>query len=292
MCTATLTGCTPAVTQLQARASEPRAFGYHVGDLIVRDVELDIPSPLKLDPESLPRSGVHGKALELLRLDTRPALFGARTQLALHYQVMLSPPEVRTLEMPAFRLRFSGGERVQELRIEAWPVTVSPLVPVEVSARQGLGDLRPDALPPLADEASPRQRLMFDGAAAVLALLVLAHAYFGIPWLASQQRPFAKAWRALRSLPASPSSEQAQAALARLHEALNQSAGQVLFESGIGGFVQREPRFAPLAGELRQFFERSRSVFFTGAAATPSPLDGRWLQALARRLQQAERGSA
>ena len=63
----------------------------------------------------------------------------SRRELQLDYQVFLAPREVRTLEMPAFTLRLDGTPRVQTLRIDAWPVVVAPLVPVDAPARHGLG---------------------------------------------------------------------------------------------------------------------------------------------------------
>ena len=62
--------------------------------------------------------------------------------------------------MPGFTLRLRGEPRDQEVRVEAWPVTVSPLVPEDVSPRRGLGELQPDAGPPLIDIWPVRWRLI------------------------------------------------------------------------------------------------------------------------------------
>ena len=234
---------TPA-TLLNATASEPRAFGYQVGDAVSRTVSVHAPQGLVLDEASLPQPGARGRALELrsaeIRSQAEPG--GRRIELSLTYQVFLAPMQVRTLETPTFTLRFQGQPRAQEVRVEAWPISVSPLLPVEASARRGLGDLRPDTPPPLIDTAAVRIRMAAYAAVGLLLLGYLGYVYFGLPWRARGRWPFTLAWRALRSSKAASAEAQRRDAFARLHEALNQTAGEVVFEQGIERFVSAHPR--------------------------------------------------
>jgi len=289
----------PALSQpatLSLATSEPRAYGYQVGDLVVRRARIAVPAGLALDPESLPRPGRQGPAFELRRLqrdDGRGSI-----DLMLEYQVFHAPSAARTLELPPVVLRFTGGSaggRAQDLRIDAWPVTVAPLVPVEVSPRRGLGELQPDAPPPLLDTGATRGRLAACVGVLALALLFLAHVYLGLPWTARRRAPFAMAWRRLRALPQDGGGEQRRAAYACLHEALNRSAGGALYQHGLDAFVAAHGRYAPLRDELAAFFQHSRAEFF-GADDSPGDGDGvsslSWLTTLARRLRDAERGSA
>ena len=284
--------CGAAAMQLEATASEPRAFGYQVGDMVSRTVTVDEPDGLALDEASVPRPGARGNALELRSVERHSSgqSGGRRLEFRLAYQVFLSPPEPRTLEMPGFTLRFKGEPRAQELRIEAWPVTVSPLVPVDVSPRRGLGELQPDATPPLIDTRFGRYRLIAYGCVALLLLAWLAHVYIGLPWWTRTHRPFTLAWRALRGLtPASPESQWREA-YQRLHAALNRTMGEVVFEQGIDRFVLARPRFGHLRGDLATFFAQSRAEFFEAGRA-PQP-DRAWLVEFCRRCRDAERGSA
>ena len=75
-----------------------------------------------------------------------------------------------------------------------------------------------------------------------------------------------------------------------MHEALNRTAGEVVFEGGVERFVQAQPRFAPLREDLKAFFAKSRQQFFGDAATQAS--DAGWLVDFARRCRNAERGSA
>lgn len=262
---------------------EPRAFGYSVGDVLQRRVLLDLPAGLAPDLSSLPQARRPGQALELraVRLEGR--------ELRLDYQVFLAPTEVRTLEMPPLQLRLAGPAGEQFLRLDAWPVTVAPLVPLDVSPREGLGEMRPDVAPPAIPTAARQARLLAYATLLALAALYLLQVYIGLPWWGRRQRPFALAWRGLRGLPDTGSPPQQREAMRLLHQALNRSAGEVLFEAGVPAFVAAQPRFAPLHDRLVDFFQRSHALFFAGEGAAG---DLRWLRELGRACRDAERGSA
>lgn len=268
---------------LQATTEEPRAFGHQVGDVVQRRITVEVPDGLVLDENSLPRPGARGRALELRAV--RRSHSARRTQLELDYQVFLSPAEVRTLELPALTLRYDGQPRAQEVRIDAWPVTVAPLVPVDVSPRTGLGELQPDAAPPLIDTRVQGGRLLAYAALLAALLAYLAAVYVGLPWRSALRRPFATAWRHLNDKAALPWREACQ----RVHAALNQSAGEVLFEHGVDRFVAKHGAFAPLKPDIVRFLRLSQREFFEGGPHDAS--DEAWLVDFCKRCRNAERGS-
>jgi len=279
--------------------TDPRAFGYFVGDVVTRRIEVQVPAALQLDAESLPRAGRQGQALELREVVWQrgstwlPGSAAHTATLTLGYQVFIAPREVRTLEMPPVLLRFTGGPRPQTLRIDAWPVTVAPLAPLDVSPRHGLGAMRPDAPAPLIDTRASQWRLAVYGLVAAVLLTYLANVYLALPWLARRARPFGQAWLAMRGLSAGTSADELRAAMQRVHQALNATAGRVVFESGVDAFVQTHPRFGPLRAELIDFFARSRREFFGDVRGDRGDaVEARWLLALCRRARDVERGSA
>lgn len=283
---------TVAAETLRGTTIEPRAFGYHVGDLVEREVVVQAPDGYVLDEATVPRPGARGKAMEL-RSVTRSSESesgGTRHRLQLTYQVFVSPTEVRTLEIAPFTLGFKAEGRDQGLRVDAWPVTVSPLVPVDVSPRTGLGEMRPDAAPPLIDTGASQRRLMIYGAVLLLCLAYLAHVYLTAPWWARRKRPFADAWRQLGALPLDGPAPERRAAFQRVHEALNRTAGEVVFEHGVDRFVATQPRYAGLRADLLAFFRHSRREFF--AEGEPAANDSRWLVEFCRKCRDAERGAA
>jgi len=294
-CCAAIAGCVAAAAcaaaQLDAQTHDPRAYGWQLGDVVSRTVTVEVPDGLVLDESSVPQPGARGRALELRSVARHDGAMdgGRRHELTLAYQVFLSPREPRTLEMPSFRLRFDGQPRAQELLVEAWPVTVSPLVPADVSYRRGLGELQPDAPPPTFDTRPTRLRLALYCAVALLLAAYLAHVYIGLPWWTRRHRPFTVAWRELRTLGPSSTPAQWREACRQVHRALNKSFGEVLFEQDIDRFVRARPRFAPLRAELGGFFAQSRREFFGDGTG---PDDHRWLVEFCRRCRDAERGSA
>ena len=187
----------PDPTQLTAEVHPPRAFGHQVGDLLSGSVTVHVPDGLTLDATSLPQPGARGRALELRRVEhgsTREA-GGTRLELTLDYQVFLSPRETGTIETSTLGLRFEGRPREQTLRIEGWPVTVAPLVPVDVSPRRGLGEMQPDDAPPSIDTGSTRLRLVIEVGVLLLLLGWLAQIYIGLPWGRSAAKGHAGAAR-------------------------------------------------------------------------------------------------
>ena len=277
---------------VHVQADEPRAFGYQVGDTVQRHVTVTAGAGWVLDDSSLPRPGARGGALELRHLTARAqaADGGRRHEFDLQYQVFISPPAVRTFEIPSFRLRFNGPQRSEEVLVEAWPVTVAPLVPTEASPRRGLGELRPDVAPAPIDDRALRLRLTGWAVAALLLSGALAWIQFGPPWRAARSRPFGQAWRQLRRLPSDAAGVPWREACKAFHHALNRCAGEVVFEHGLARFVAAQPAFAPLRDDLASFLQRSRDEFFGDAALARG--DAAWLVALCRRCRDAERGFA
>ncbi|MBL0094924.1 MAG: hypothetical protein IPP50_23070 [Piscinibacter sp.] len=286
---ATLAQAAPEAV-LRVEASEPRAYGYRVGDHLQRQVVVHVPEGWRLDEATLPRPGGRGQALELRHVTRRGPAGSGRLELDLDYQVFLAPAQVRTVEIAPLRLRFAGASRIEEVLVEAWPVTISPLVPVQAPTRRGYGELQPDKPPPLIDTGAARRRLEWFAVAAALLLAWLAVVHLGPPWAAARNRPFGVAWRRLRGLASNPAEAAWREACVQLHEALNRSAGEVLFERGLDSFVARQPAFAAVRDELARFLQMSRAEFFGGAARQKD--DGAWLRALCRRCRDAERGMA
>lgn len=275
---------------VRVEADEPRAFGYRIGDTVQRHVVVHADAGWELDEATLPRPGARGGALELRRLAvvTRDEGAGRRLELDLLYQVFVSPPAVRTFETPSLRLRFNGPQRGEDARVEAWPVSVGPMSAPEASVRRGLGEMRPDRAPPPIDGRALRLRLLACVLAALSLLGALAVMQFVPPWRAARNRPFGRAWRQLRHLPADAAGAPWRAACKQMHDALNRSAGEVLFEHGLERFVGARPAFAPLRGELARFLRLSRAEFF--GAPQREPGDAVWLVALCRRCRDAEQG--
>jgi mxaA protein len=286
---------------LAAGVSVAPAFGYRIGDPVVAVSDLTVDSRARLDPESLPKVGrINGwLSLQDVRLVSRDE--GVRVVRT--FQVTASAIEPKMLFLPKAQLRFRLADREITETLESVPISVSPLTSREPILRTGFGALRPDrdAPDPQAREARQRAQL----AAALLAGLGLL--WFGIRFLAMRRRgfaPFGVAAKRLRRLARRRQAGQADPDTAReayriMHEAFNEAAGQAVFASQKDRFLATHPRFAPAAGEVRAFFERSEEAFFAVSAtgrsrnAEPArqqdPAELEWLAGVARRLGRLER---
>ena len=83
-----------------AVVTEPRAFGYSVGDVITRRIALELPGSVTLDERTLPQPGQRGKALELRAV--RLAGRGAQRECSgTPYPAVRIPRPCRKLDNPA-----------------------------------------------------------------------------------------------------------------------------------------------------------------------------------------------
>jgi mxaA protein len=279
---------------LSASTVEPRAFGYRAGDVLERQLVIDVPARLTLDTASLPTVGPQGPVLELRTIERRSERTsgGQRLNIRLQYQVFAAPVAVRTYELPTLQLHFTGRPRDEDLRIEPWPVVVAALAMEDASPRTGLGELRPDTPPPLREATLERGVLVACGLTGAGLFAYLAWVYLGLPWWARRRRPFALAFKRVSSGRGADWPDSLRA----LHAAFDQTAGRTVFAASIDELLTQAPQFAPLRAEIEVFYAASQRAFFAanepeaapGAAASP---DAAWLKAFARSCRNAERGS-
>lgn len=277
--------------EIEIVPQNPRPFGYVVGDTVSRDLTIRMKSGHALDENALPKPGRLNAWLELRSVNVRERRVdvGREYSLTLTYQFPNSPTEVRMVELPAHKFRFSGSGELLPVTSGAWPITLAPITPEEVLARDGLEALRPDIPPTGVDTKRVRWRLMGYGLALAAILLYWAYRYFGIPYLAKTRRPFTRAYRDLAKL--SQQDHAFSTAVERIHRALNEAAGRSLFLENADHFLASRGANEHLAAMTRQFFELSRNEFF-GSGTADSRRSLAWLQDFCRAWRDVERGIA
>lgn len=268
-----------AATVVPAIVQQPRAFGYVLGDVLTQRVLLqaggqDIGT---VTPPSVGRTDVW--------LERRPASLetdaDGRRWMVIGYQVVNAPQTLTQIALPALTLTSAAGTQLQ---VAQWPTSVGPLTPPNAFAAGDLQPLRPDREAPSLPTAGLRRRIAW--ALGLLSATLLAWAGW---WWSRNQResarlPFARAWRQMQRL------QDAQAASSKdawfcLHQALNETAGQVLHSGSLASLFTRAPYLQPLRAQLERFYQVSAERFFK-----PVPnADEFPLQALCRALYRAER---
>lgn len=281
--------------RVAVRTVEPqRDVGYTVGDILERTIILEAKKPYQLLETSLPIAGNDKKSrgkgsgveVRTVRLDKTVGVNSTTYTLHLSYQVFTNNIVPKPAVLPAEFVKFGApGQKNFEIRVPSWSFRISPLaVYGSVVVERDMSGFRG----PLTLDATRHSQLLW-GALSVLGLALLGLLYVlgTSTWLPRMGGPFARAYRDLKKLPATP--EGLSQGVARLHQALNASAGTSVFDAET--LVARQPRFAPVAAPLGQFFGLSRTVFFEPGAA--HGIDGdalAWLRTFCRRCRDCERG--
>ena len=284
---------TGVAAEVDITARNPRPFGYVVGDTLVQELILTVPGVQTLDEKQLPKPARLNAWLELRSVNITKTSRGSgkvyRVQLL--YQFPNAPIEVRMVELPAQRFVFFKADKLTEAKSTEWPVTIGPITPEEVLARDGLEAMRPDVMPQVIDTAGFRHRLIAYGIALAALILFWCYRHFGIPYLSAQRRPFTRAYRDLDRLAKRSPPTAFPQAMERLHRALNETAGRSLFVENIEQFLAHRPIQSGLATMTRQFFRLSRDEFFVvGVPQSQRSLS--WMLEFCRAWRDVERGAA
>ncbi|MBA3563567.1 MAG: hypothetical protein H0W33_06100 [Gammaproteobacteria bacterium] len=268
----------PAAAQAQAILSlevvEPRTFGYAIGDTLRREVHLSLRAEYHLENASLPKSGRLNRWLELAPPEIRTESIedGRRYRLVFTYQILNAPRQLETVTLPQLNLGFTDDTQPLTTLVPALQVTVTPLTPDAGPDSSGLSPLQPDRAPaPIpVEERKRRFSWLVSG---LLSLLAYGAARrWLMPVFAAGKLPFATAVRELkRSQRGKNTPGQYAAGLRIVHQAVNETAGRVVFAANLDEFLEAHPRFGHLRAEFARVFAASRKVFFSDADGVVPP---------------------
>jgi mxaA protein len=271
----------PALSQSQAilesEVTEPRTFGYVVGDKIRREMYLSLRTGFLLDEASLPEAGRIDRWLEVAapEVETADIAEGKRYHLVLTYQLVNAPQSLETVTVPQQDLHIltaAGEPGAFTTLIPALRVTVAPLTSAVTAERLSVASLQEDRPPaPLAVEG--RQTRLTWMMAALFVLSVYAAWRRGALALGTRARlPFATAVRELKRVQDSSGTSADRAiGLKIVHEAINRTAGRAIFAHNLDGFLAAHPAYAEVREEFHQVFAASGRVFFAGATDDAEP---------------------
>jgi mxaA protein len=290
---ATATGATARMAQVAV--SEPRAFGYFLGDVMRRDVELTMEAGARLEIATLPRPGPINYWLELRSVDTdeRSVADGTRVHISLEYQAFYAALDPHRLTIPGFTLKISGQGGSEEAQIPAWSFVMSPLrelFPGKENEAPAVA-MQPDARPPLLATGLERSALLAAAIAALASLVLLARHLAWWPFHRRPSRPFTEAARFLQANTAQLTGEGGyRAALIKLHRAFDLAAGRRVLPDDLEAFLKDHPEFAPHSADIERLFACSRAAFFANdnaRARAAMPFEA--IADLGSRLGAAER---
>lgn len=283
-------------TGLHAEGTEARvvnienpaqSIGVHIGDVLIRKIELVIPAPYQLSKNAFPVKGTNTNGLELFDFKVGSSQEGNNThyKLDLSYQVFANTSSPSVMHLPAEKFVLTGGVKALTINIPVWRFWFSPLVAGHINIAKD--SLQPQQPPLPVDIGRHQARLAIFLSLLVAGQIGLLYVNADRKWLPFMGGAFAQAHRQLKRLPVTHAGEKN--ALYYLHQAFNRVYGSNLFAKDIDQFLTAHPSFARLRAEIETFFERSnQSLFSTQKHESDSLIQD--LLTLSKGLRDCERG--
>ncbi|MBM3561714.1 MAG: nonribosomal peptide synthetase MxaA [Alphaproteobacteria bacterium] len=258
----------PAFAQdIAVRIRSARPFGYFVGDLIHARVDVSSPANATLSRASLPKAGALSGSLDLRDVELHETSEnGARLwRLDLTYQNFYVALDVREIEIPGFDLTLLTAAGAETVKVPAWRVGVSPLREITPQKQEEATDyMRPDGSAAFVDEATPRHFAIGAGAAALLALILVARDRAWPPFQMRKARVFSALANEFSAQRIASGGVDFGALTQSVHRALDRANGATLLSADLPAFLLRRPEFAPLRDDFERFFAASKERFFSG----------------------------
>lgn len=275
-----------------ASAHEPRAFGYFVGDLVERSLEIVLAEGEEIVPASLPAAAQLTYWLDLRKVTVSRDKQGGREieTVRLGYQIFYVPVSAKKMTIPGVTIDVKGPAGTRKVSLPPLPVLISPIREIypEKSGETTDTFLKPDAQAGYLSTSRFRNGALASGAAAALALGFLAFHSGWWPFHARPGRPFTEAARNIAS-----SGTTYAAALVALHRAFDRTFGKRLMSVDLDAFFRTSPAQEGLKEDVSRFFRVSQMYFYqadTSMAEDALPRED--LSDLARKLAANERAYA
>ena len=248
-------GTAQAQTALRSlQIHNPRTFGYHLGDVIEREVVLKLNDPYRLDSTTLPPPGRLDGWFELswrLREDTLEQ--GMQYRLQLSYQIINLQQPRQTLTIPTLVLSVRTASQTLGFSVPSLALDVTALSSMQADNSPAQAALPPS---PLATAAYIWRGGLALGVG-VLATVWWLYLQGWLPGLKKRAGPFANAYRCLRRECRTP--DQAWRVM---HRAFDQTANRAVFSSELNQLFREQAWLEPQRESIEQFFADSQTYFF------------------------------
>ncbi len=264
-----------------------RDSGYLLGDLIDERVDLNLPTGVSIDPDSLPLPGRVAPWMEVRasRIEHGEQL-GVQSVIV-RYQIFAEVEQTERVPIPAFKLRVRDGSRTRAVEVPAKSFMLSPALPQTLSDEDR--ELKSQAPPRLLPVGKAAFGVSSSLIAAAFCAAYLLWAHDRLPFLPRAPGPFARLWRSWRRRSRSALSDDDGIALLHAwHAALNVAAGETLYPSTLPRLFVSAPHLQPLRTRIEELFEKSWQSFY-GPDSSRAPVAEELLEVM-RHAAERERG--
>ena len=247
---------------LAVETTEPRQFGYVLGDKIERFFVVESAKKVELNKEKL----------KLGRIDTWFSVVNLRDlgvssnkpKFSLTYQVINVPEAPSMVEIGSRTIDVIADGKPKAIQVPNLLVTIAPLTPLLVSNMDGLENIQPDEDVGMISSINTENRLQ-------LYLLILIFPcslliFCWVPWdrfFKNKNLPFNKGRREVFVLLKLKQDNFEEKSLRIFHNALNKTFKKTIFVEEVREACQKIPSYVPLMEELEYFLRCSQKYFYS-----------------------------
>lgn len=265
------------------KITQPREFGYQLGDLFERHLSLRLRRPYQFVEASLPPPGRLNRWIAFHSYDLEASNEGASIayEITLRYQVANVEKTITDAGVPSHQLKISNGDETLTFLVPPSRTTIAPF------GNNPSAELAADKVPELVPLET--NKLVILGAVFLTALIGVWWFHWGM-YRRKNTAPFHYCYRQLKSFRNQPLSGQDYARILReIHHAFNQTAGKAVFPESLGEFITKHQSFAPVRAQIDEYFAHSNDYFFGDSQVETERYSTQQLRDFLQRCCKAER---
>ncbi len=256
-----------AKADLAVETTEPRQFGYVLGDKIERTFVVESAKQVELNKEKL----------KLGRIDTWFSVVNIRDsgvssnkpKFSLTYQVINVPETPSMVEIASRTIDVIVDGKPKAIQVPKLLVTIAPLTPRLVSNMDGLENIQPDEDVGMISSINTENRLQLYLLVLILPFSLLIYCW--VPWdrfFKNKNLPFNKGRREVLVLLKLKQDNFEEKSLRIFHNALNKTFKKTIFVEEVREACKKVPSYAPLIEELEYFLRCSQKYFYSEESFT------------------------
>ena len=256
-----------ARADLAVETTEPRQFGYVLGDKIERVFVVESAKKVQLNREKL----------KLGRIDTWFSVVNLRDsgvssnkpKFSLTYQVINVPEVPSMVEIASRTIDVIADGKPKAIQVPKLLVTIAPLTPRLVSNMDGLENIQPDEDVGMISSINTENRLQLYFLILILPFSLLIYCW--MPWdrfFKNKNLPFNKGRREVLVLLKLKQDDFEEKSLRIFHNALNKTFKKTIFVEEVREACKTVPSYFPLIDELEYFLRCSQKYFYSEESFT------------------------
>ena len=251
-----------ARADLAVEITEPRQFGYVLGDKIERVFLVESANNVQLNKEKL----------RLGRIDTWFSVVDIRDlgvsankpKSSLTYQVINVPEAPSMVEIASRKVDVIADGKPAFVEVPKLLVTIAPLTPRLVSNMGGLENIQPDEDVGMISSVNAENRLQVYSLILILPFSLLLFCW--MPWdkfFRTKNLPFNKGRREVLTLLKLKQNNFEEKSLRIFHNALNTTFKKTIFVEEVREACEKIPSYIPLIEDLEYFLRCSQKYFYS-----------------------------